>query len=415
MREFPRTSEDTPKGDHDVDENQRFDKDLYEILGVQPGATTEEIREARNRLIKRYHPDKGGLRESQEDREFWTARTAEINDAWDILKDSQTRSEYNRQRLAKGSQPGNSSDQQERDSKESPGADEADGNNWHAGSGPRQNARPAPSQGTTRILWVKTVLAAMVIIAAVVMEAEFSLRKWTATGKAETAQSTKQLAEDANSDRLRTGQLAEAALERASTATQRAWALEREARIRGIAAATAGIRVTVRARSRLRTAAAMAATAVAWTAGAASWLISTIPTDTAQRLAAWAEGLEQAATQHAIDFREASRESRQWLEAQRAALQENASEARAAADRAWQERAEARRTAQAASLQAVAAERKATRARAAADEAADLERLAAEAETFARSVASSTWWLALLSTGWVGFDPWVRGRLRRSN
>ena len=102
----------------------------------------------------------------------------------------------------------------------------------------------------------------------------------------------------------------------------------------------------------------MAATAVAWTAGAASWLISTIPTDTAQRLAAWAEGLEQAATQHAIDFREASRESRQWLEAQRAALQENASEARAAADRAWQERAEARRTAQAASLQAVAARTK---------------------------------------------------------
>ena len=160
---------------------------------AQASATTEEIREARNRLIKRYHPDKGGLRESQEDREFWTARTAEINDAWDILKDSQTRSEYDRQRLAKGSQPGNSRDQQERHSKESPGADEADGNNWRAGSGPRQDASPAPSQGMTRILWGKTVLAAMVIIAAVVMEAEFSLRKWTATGKAQTAQSTKQL------------------------------------------------------------------------------------------------------------------------------------------------------------------------------------------------------------------------------
>ena len=177
-----------------MNENQHRDKDLYEILGVEPTATTEEIREARTRLIKRYHPDKGGLRESDEDREFWTARTAEINDAWEILKDQRRRREYDRERRAKGQQPDKSNDEQERDSAESAGADEAEGNNRDTTSEPQQSAKTEPPRGTTRIAWGKTAVATIVIIAAVITEAQFQVKKQRAIGQAATATLTTQLA-----------------------------------------------------------------------------------------------------------------------------------------------------------------------------------------------------------------------------
>jgi curved DNA-binding protein CbpA len=35
-------------------------QEAYEVLGVAPGASREEILEAWRRLIKRVHPDSGG-------------------------------------------------------------------------------------------------------------------------------------------------------------------------------------------------------------------------------------------------------------------------------------------------------------------------------------------------------------------
>lgn len=49
--------------------------DPYDVLGVAPDATEDEIRAAYKRLAQRHHPDKGGRPE----------RMAEINDAYEAI------------------------------------------------------------------------------------------------------------------------------------------------------------------------------------------------------------------------------------------------------------------------------------------------------------------------------------------
>ena len=81
--------------------NPLFDRNLYEIFGVEPDASAEEIRAVRDRLLRRYHPDKGGPSESAEDRSHWTRATAELNAAWDILGNPDARAEYDAYRAAR--------------------------------------------------------------------------------------------------------------------------------------------------------------------------------------------------------------------------------------------------------------------------------------------------------------------------
>ena len=59
-------------------------KDYYKILGVGKNASGDEIKRAYRKLAQQFHPDKGGDAE----------KFKEINEAYQVLSDSQKRSQY---------------------------------------------------------------------------------------------------------------------------------------------------------------------------------------------------------------------------------------------------------------------------------------------------------------------------------
>ena len=64
-------------------------RDYYEVLGVSRNATEEEIKKAFRRLAKQYHPDANKEQGAE-------ARFIEINEAYEVLSDSQKRATYDR-------------------------------------------------------------------------------------------------------------------------------------------------------------------------------------------------------------------------------------------------------------------------------------------------------------------------------
>jgi molecular chaperone DnaJ len=64
--------------------------DYYEILGIQRSANEEEIKRAYRRLAMQYHPDRNpGSKEAEN-------KFKEINEAYEVLSDSQKRADYDR-------------------------------------------------------------------------------------------------------------------------------------------------------------------------------------------------------------------------------------------------------------------------------------------------------------------------------
>src|SRR5580700_7123063 len=60
-------------------------RDYYEVLGVNKGASADEIKKAFRQKAVQYHPDKAGGDE---------ARFKEVNEAYEILKEPSKRQRY---------------------------------------------------------------------------------------------------------------------------------------------------------------------------------------------------------------------------------------------------------------------------------------------------------------------------------
>jgi len=63
-------------------------KDYYKTLGVSRSASADEIRSAYRKLAMKYHPDRNAGNKQAEE------KFKEINEAYQVLSDSQKRARY---------------------------------------------------------------------------------------------------------------------------------------------------------------------------------------------------------------------------------------------------------------------------------------------------------------------------------
>lgn len=74
-------------------------KNYYELLGIDPAASSDEVKRAFRQQIARYHPDKV-QHLGKEFQEMAAERAAELTESYRILSDPKLREQYNRSRDA---------------------------------------------------------------------------------------------------------------------------------------------------------------------------------------------------------------------------------------------------------------------------------------------------------------------------
>ncbi|WBY02303.1 J domain-containing protein [Ramlibacter tataouinensis] len=67
---------------------------LYDVLGLNPGASDQDVRQAWRRLAQQHHPDRGDAADSE--------AMALINQAYEVLSDRQRRARYDHGRQPPG-------------------------------------------------------------------------------------------------------------------------------------------------------------------------------------------------------------------------------------------------------------------------------------------------------------------------
>ncbi|XP_037378420.1 dnaJ homolog subfamily C member 24 [Talpa occidentalis] len=74
-------------------------KDWYSILGADPSATVSDLKQKYQKLVLMYHPDKQSADVSAQTVEECIQKFIEIDQAWKILGNEETKKEYDLQRL----------------------------------------------------------------------------------------------------------------------------------------------------------------------------------------------------------------------------------------------------------------------------------------------------------------------------
>lgn len=75
--------------------NQVIDTEYYDLLGVKPDAPLDDIKKSFKKLASKWHPDKW-LNSSQEQKETAEQKFKDINQAYETLRNEDTREKYNR-------------------------------------------------------------------------------------------------------------------------------------------------------------------------------------------------------------------------------------------------------------------------------------------------------------------------------